>query len=397
MNEDAFFVVLALLAALMCVNVFSSRKVWRADVPRNRRILALVWIWLLPFVGILIAHGMAGGAGPVAQAGSGRMIDEPAPAELRTGTASPFPLLEHLKPVHGLPLPDWTAVTDWLADVEDDGERTAARNAAGRAWLLHLRDAYDERFYVFESDHVILLASVEVNVAAAMADYIATTRKRVARVLEGVAKFEAGDKSILLVMDNDDAYYNYVTVYYPEEGEFSFSSGMFINAGCPHFVVPRANLNAVEPVIAHELTHSAVRHLQLPLWLNEGLAVNTEHRLAGAHRSLFTPQEMRQKHLDFWGEAEIQQFWSGRSFLRSDDGNMLSYDLARIMVEQLGRDWTAFARFANGARREDAGLAAAEESMGVDLTAFVCSLLDRETDVLWMPDRTAWEEVATSA
>ena len=32
----------------------------------------------------------------------------------------------------------------------------------------------------------------------------------------------------------------------------------------------------------HEMTHGSVAHLPLPLWLNEGLAVNTERRLAGA-------------------------------------------------------------------------------------------------------------------
>ena len=63
--------------------------------------------------------------------------------------------------------------------------------------------------------------------------------------------------------------------------------------------------------------------------------------------------------LGFWGADEIQQFWSGKSFLRPDDGNMLSYDLARILVDQLSADWPRFATFVNDANLEDAGAGAA--------------------------------------
>jgi hypothetical protein len=42
------------------------------------------------------------------------------------------------------------------------------------------------------------------------------------------------------VLDSEEDYYRYVSIYYPSEGEFALSGGMFIHAGCPHFVVVRA-------------------------------------------------------------------------------------------------------------------------------------------------------------
>src|SRR5439155_15479306 len=124
-------------------------------------------------------------------------------------------------------------------------------------------------------------------------------------------------KDILIVFDDVDAYYRYVSHYYPESGEFGLSSGMYINVGCGHFVTVKSDLRVIEPVIAHELTHGCVSHLSLPAWLNEGLAVNTEQCLSPPGPPRFTPRQMHNKHRRFWGHSEIQEFWSGKSFLRS--------------------------------------------------------------------------------
>lgn len=75
-----------------------------------------------------------------------------------------------------------------------------------------------------------------------------------------------------------------------------------------------ADLAAIEPVIAHEMTHSALSHLALPRWLDEGLAVDTEQRLTGVRPLIYTPQELRIKHLQFWGRDEVQEFWFGETF-----------------------------------------------------------------------------------
>lgn len=299
-----------------------------------------------------------------------------------------FDLARHLKLHEDYPIPDWEAVQAWTNGLEPIEFQGRAWEAVERAWLLHLRETLGPHFRLNQSSEVLLLSSLEENVARATVDYMTRTLGRVVKLLDGIAEIPPLGKDILLVFDDDESYYRYVSYYYPDAGEFAFSGGMHINAGCSHYVTVKNDLRAIEPVIAHEMTHGCLRHLPLPVWLNEGLAVNIEHRLAGA-RSTHTPQQLRSKHLAFWGTREMQEFWTGTSFLRTDDGNLLSYDLARLMVEQLARDWESFKPFVLAANSIDVGVAAAREHLGVELGDFVCALLDREPLPAWAPDASA--------
>lgn len=95
-------------------------------------------------------------------------------------------------------------------------------------------------------------------------------------------------------------------------------------------------------------------------------------------------------HLRFWNPATIQEFWAGASFHRTDDGHLLSYELARVVVEQMARDWEAFQAFVATAKRQDAGAAAAREALGVDLGAYVGALLQIDDSAGWAPHPAGW-------
>ncbi len=99
---------------------------------------------------------------------------------------------------------------------------------------------------------------------------------------------------------------------------------------------------------------------------------------------------MQARHRKFWGPAEIQQFWSGKSFLRADEGNELSYDLARIIVSQFGAEWDRFRPFVLSANAEDGGASAATEHLGVHLGDAVSALLELEPSPQWEPTPSAW-------
>lgn len=311
---------------------------------------------------------------------SGQPVQElSAPGGSRLAVASCMELL------NGFPVMHWGAIDQWLAIVSDPEARRLARLQSRRGWLTHLRDALGPHFALFESEQAFVLSSLDSTVAAATADYVRSTRRKVAQVLGRLAEFPPGEKSVLLVLDDEESYYRYVSIYYPEEGEFAFSGGMFINAGCPHFVVRRAELSAIEPIIAHELTHSALSHFPLPRWLDEGIAVNTERNIAFRGNGTNTPQQMHAMHLRFWNAQTIQEFWSGDSFLRTDDGTMLSYDLARIMVEHMSKSWDRFEEFVMNATREDSGSASAKAHLGIDLGFYVCALIERNPAKRWSP------------
>ena len=72
--------------------------------------------------------------------------------------------------------------------------------------------------------------------------------------------------------------------------------------------------------------------------------MNTERRLCPRVRSRYTPQEVRDKFAHFWNEETIQEFWSGKSWRRPDEGNSLSYELATTFIGLAAANWQQFWR-----------------------------------------------------
>lgn len=318
-------------------------------------------------------------------------IPPPPPVAISAEGSDDFSVSENLFDANGLPVLNWGAAQQWVYGVPGEAAQARAWSACERVWLEHLRVALGPEYLLREQGTALLLSTLEKNVAEATLTFVNKTLQRVVRILDGVAHVPEWGHDILVVFDDDDAYYRYVAHYYPDAGEFAGSGGMYINAGCGHFVTVKADLRAIEPVIAHELTHACLSHLPIPAWLNEGIAVNTERRLCPPPSSAgTTPQQMHASHQKFWGPGEIQQFWSGKSFLRSDEGNELSYDLARIIVSQFGAAWDRFRPFVLSANAEDGGASAAAEHLGVHLGDVVSALLEREPSAQWAPNPTAW-------
>jgi hypothetical protein len=134
-----------------------------------------------------------------------------------------------------------------------------------------------------------------------------------------------------------------------------------------------------------------VAHLRLPLWLNEGLAMLFQRTVAMAPHPL-VDYELKERHLAFWNQETIQEFWSGISFRKPGDSNELSYSLAEItltlLLEQPG-DWGTFFK---QAQWDDAGQTAALDFLGIDLGDVMSTFLGEDD---WRPRRKAmvalWE------
>ena len=382
-----------LLAALLGLNVWATRRVAsHGDQLGHRRLLLWCGIWIIPVLGAWIAadHARPPPSWPGPRRAEHNAADdtaEPAlPLELVGPQGDRFDLQVHMGLVNGYPLMDWAALAAWAGSAGEPAQVRGALEDGRRAWLLYLREVMSPDARLLENDEVFVLSSLEPRVALAMADYVVTTRRRITRLLPELAAYRSGEKPVVLVLDDEDEYYAYVSIYYPDGGEFALSGGMFVDAGCPHFVAVYADLAAIEPVIAHEMTHLALAPLELPRWLDEGIAVNTEHRLTGARARLHSAQQLHQQHQRFWNAKSIQEFWSGSSFMRTDDGNQLSYDLARILVDQLSRNWPDFAAFVASARRQDAGAKAALAVYASSLGAITTALLEMPQDPAWEPE-----------
>jgi hypothetical protein len=290
----------------------------------------------------------------------------------------------------GLPHPDWSRVSQWLEGLPD-AEQAGAWLACERAWLLQLRDALGEGYRLHESDRAFLLSAQESGPAQATLRFLGATERRVKAMLEDLAASADLGKEILVVFEDEDDYYRYVSYFYPSEGEFAMSSGMFLHAGCAHFVVHGEELANFEPVIVHEMTHSQLAHLPIPAWLNEGMAVNAEQRLTRIGADVWSVQQLEAAHRKFWTPETIQEFWSGAAYKRPDQGSELAYDLGRLIVNGLSSDWAGFKRFALAADLSDSGARAAHEQLDLDLGLVVRQFLGR-SDGGWAPDPDRWPQ-----
>ena len=315
----------------------------------------------------------------------------PAPAsQIDASGVNPLVLASVMRDGNGFPLVDWSAVGDWVGHIAPGLEQSQAWGAVERAWFDHLRQALGPDFRVEAHESALLLSNLDPVVARAMLSYVSKSLQRILRVLDGIATTPAWGHDLVIVFKDKESYYQYVANYYPDKGEFAESSGMFIQAGCGHFVTVAAELPALEPIIVHELTHSCLHHLPLPAWLNEGLAVNTERRLSPP---VGRPdlQKLHARHQAFWDKQRIQALWNGQSFLEVGQSNELSYDLAQLLVSHLAAEWGPFRDFCVNAQDRDAGAQSAAEFLDVSLGALVCALLDREPSPDWEPNPTLWQ------
>ncbi len=357
-----------------------------------RLVLLTLSLLAVPVLWTVFRPSKTKGGSPVAPAAI-----EPPPTTLHMPGGAPFDVAAHLFDGAGIPILDFDALEKWASTAPTPEETRNAIDLGRRAWLLYFRESLGASFTLTEIPGVWVLSPYPSRVAQAAARYIGNTAARIARLLPGLARFPAGERSILVVLDSQEDYYRYVANYYPDEGEFAFSGGMFINAGCPHFVAVVAELAQLEPVITHEMTHYSLAHLDLPLWLDEGIAVNSEDQLSSTHRHPQAALELVAKHQVFWTASTIQEFWAGKSFHRTDEGNELSYDLARRIVDLIGREWDNFVRFASAAQRADGGAGAAHTELGMDLGELAAAALNMRADPRWSPEPGGWEGVSRKA
>ncbi len=309
-----------------------------------------------------------------------------APTEISVGNAPALLLPQFFIQHESMPLLDGHKLMSWLNDNVAAEFRSSMWEEAKRAWLLHVRDAFGANFQITESETALVLSALNLTTARTTANFMSNALEQVLGVLDGIAQAPQSGKDILTVFEDAESYYRYLSFFYPGAAALDLGRGMYIRAGAGHFVTVKADLYAIQSLMAHEMTRNCLAHLPLPLWLDVGIAVNTERQLVNKKScGGCGSQQLHHKLLAYWGESEIREFWSGASFQRADEGLQLSYELARIMAELLAKDWQSFKSFVTNAHADDAGAAAARAHLDMDLGELVCALLERDYRAGWTP------------
>ncbi len=307
----------------------------------------------------------------------------------------------HLDRTDGFPRVDWNAVGPRIMqEVPETGLREAFTSAA-RGWLIETRDVLGADYRVAESANFLLLTSFSPKHAGNLLEFLEGARKRIlTQLLPGVAKVRGHGKHVAIVFRDVETYYSYIAYFYPPEGHFAASGGVFVTRGhgrtgwgYGHFVLHARDVAPAERVVAHELTHNCLGHLRIPGWLNEGLASTVESVLMGDNALVVTRQDI-EDHRAHWRNDAIQQFWSGVAVHRPDDGSRLTYHLARMAVKALSYDYGRFRSFVLQADRRDGGEAAAIKVYGRGLGGLIEQFLGPGR---WTPRPASWAAAAEKA
>ena len=249
-----------------------------------------------------------------------------------------------------------------------------------------MQSVLPDEYRVEESENFLILSSEEARYVQLLSRFLERSLKVITTDLENIASDDGYGKHVVLIFSEQQPYYDYISHFYPVEGEFILSSGIFLNSGYGHFEFPFLEMDEAEATSAHELTHACLRHLPIPLWLNEGFAVTMEDEICGS-QPLRMDRDRMQEHMRFWNAETIQEFWSGTSFNRTDEGSSLSYELARYCLRALSHNHDDIAAFSNTATYEDAGEQAAIEVYGGSLGGLIHQFFG---DGEWSPSPSSW-------
>jgi hypothetical protein len=291
----------------------------------------------------------------------------------------------------GLSRPDWKVIYGAIEASVLAGDRDDAWYEVAAQWLDRLRTEMGGSYHVVKSRRFLMLSPLGTEATGRMLDCAENALSSIEASL-GDLKLERKrgyGPHVMMLFDEDDDYYQYVSGFH-NDGVHPTSGGMHIGGGYAHTVICyRTEVGAAE-VIGHELSHQAVNHLKIPLWLNEGMAQVLEKTVGSYRRS--TPlmtRELAEEHRSFWTEERLQQFWAGTSFHETGDARKLSYGLAEIMMNLLTKDHGTFLAFLRAARPEDSGQTASLDVLGVCLGETISGFLGEGN---WRPQRKAIKE-----
>jgi uncharacterized protein (DUF2267 family) len=271
----------------------------------------------------------------------------------------------------------------------------------GRLWIHELREAFGPEYNVAESRRFFLLSQAPPEKSTEALAFLEQCLRRICSGLPFLPKILGYGKWPVVCLEQD-LFYRYLTDYFPPdtEEELALAGGVYLNQGYGHFVLPDDDLGNYSAVFVHELTHAILHILKLPAWLDEAIAMTVESRLApgspyamdhvgpGFYHAM--THSMAQRHREYWNSSNIQAFWAGQTFWAPDDGQELSYHLARFLFRALHQGGTSapaqISAFIQAARRTDAGEEALREHLDLDLEEILSQLLG---DGHWSPNPVA--------
>lgn len=162
----------------------------------------------------------------------------------------------------GFPRPDWVAIAE-LIEVEPESEWDRLWTDRARSWVKATAECLKGSYRVSETENFIVLSAENDRYTELLSSFLEGARRKILMTLDGIASDSGFGKHVALVFDAQEPYYEYISHFYPDRGEFVLNSGIFINSAYGHFAFPFLEMFEAEATSAHELTHAFLSHLPM--------------------------------------------------------------------------------------------------------------------------------------
>lgn len=263
---------------------------------------------------------------------------------------------------NGLPRVDWHAASIWMRrEMIHPSRQASYRRSIAAACLDELRDTLDADHRRWRTLHVEGLAPLGGQIGPS----VAQVAERAFTVLAKEFATIRGDEPIapvaVVLIEPLESYIDFTASYFPEDGAFATSGGLYLNEDPDAFALIAVNTSArhqAEAAVVHELTHHALHGHGLPLWVEEGFTQVMEQRVTGAGNfSIDSAMIGRQR--EAWSDGGIARYLDGESFVSPErDEQELAYHLSqwfvRSMLMNRPRPFMAFARDCKSTTPDDA-------------------------------------------
>jgi hypothetical protein len=286
--------------------------------------------------------------------------------------------------------PDWDGIWNHVSSQYEESQWHGCLTEAAIHWIRLLQSRAAGNPSIYETRNFIFLGPAARLEGEAMCANCESALTRILSQLRGIAQLDGYGKKVVLMFHGQDDYYQYIS-YFTSDGTHAQSGGVFLHSqGYPHFVFPSNNWGRYQSTIEHELTHSCLAHLPLPMWLNEAIAMSMESN------QFLMENEPFEEHQDFWNKDNIQEFWLGITWDQPGGAQEMSYSLARILLYKFNHDLQScresMSEFINAAHYEDAGEKACQKVFGISLGAVVEDFLGSGD---WQPHPATWVSLET--
>lgn len=302
----------------------------------------------------------------------------------------PLDISQDLIEANGFCYPDWSKICPRVETAVPRSEWQPAWEKIARQWMDELARRMSSGYKVHETKNFLILSNAPDRITSDASRFNESALGLIRDHLKGaIPPIEGYGKYVVLMFSQDEEYFHYISHFY-SDGEHPATGGICLEGnGYMHFAFQLTDFHSYRSVLVHELTHGCLASLPLPTWVNEAMAMRMENAICES-QSFAIDAELYDRHLEYWNEETIQQFWSGESWSIVGDSFELSYSLAKVLWLKLERDIApskpALIEFVRTSHFQDAGNTASLELFNLDLGDLVASFLG-EGD--WSPKPTS--------